>query len=207
MITEGVGQHAPAKKLERIQHHAMRQCFEAAKDRASHRNYANGGSFWKCGIKQGSREIGGYGTLAQDAMPIFVGLLGEYASWQYLASRVPGVVGIDTKLNDGGDYGVDLKAFGLTMQVKTRQRDSGENLVRDNRFASAARACIFAEWTGEPVSSVNLLGWMWTDKVIARETVPGIKDWNNFRVEDLELLPMCRLVDELEAWKAAQSWR
>jgi hypothetical protein len=206
MITEGIGQHAPAKKLERIQHHAVRQCFEEARKRASHRDYQNGNSAWKRGIKEGSREIGGYGTLQQHEMPIFVGLLGEYAAWSYLVSRLPGVVGIDTKLNDGGDYGVDLKAFGLTMQVKTRQRDSGENLIKDNRFATAARACLFAEWTGEPVSSVYLLGWMWTEKVVARPTVPGVRNWQNFCVEDGELLPMNRLADDLEARRLVQQW-
>lgn len=101
-----------------------------------------------------------------------------------------------------------LKAFGLTMQVKTRQRNSRENLVRVNASASASRAFCFVEWLMEPMSQVNLLGWCWTTNVVARTPTPSFNGrWNNYVVPDAELLPMNRLADELEAWKAAQSWR
>lgn len=205
MITEGIGQHAPMKVRVPLGYQATRQCFLLAQERSQHRGYS-GGNAWQQGIKQSDREIPGYGVLQRAEVPIFVGIMGEYAAQQYLLSRIPGNVGFDTTLNDTGDFGVDLKAFGLTMQVKTRQRDSGENLVKDNRYAKAASACVFAEWTGEPVASVFLLGWLWTAEVVNRDTVPGARDWNNFAVPDSELLPMSRLGDELEAWKARATW-
>jgi hypothetical protein len=202
MITEGIGQHAPAAVRVKLSGETILACYRLAQERATHRNYSGRSDAWGQGIKA-ARELPLLGMVSQDVLPILVGIVGEYAVKCELVNKLAGVT-----LNATGDFGVDLKAFGLTMQVKTRQRDSGENLVRVNAAATAARAFCFVEWLMEPMSQVNLLGWCWTTNVVARTPTPSFNGkWKNYVVPDAELLPMNRLADELEAWKAAQSWR
>lgn len=196
MIEEGRGKVAPRRVSVPLSRADLLVCADIAKARAQYRQYSSGGA-WQRGLLDAT-AIEGVGMLTREQMSVFVGSVGEYAVSASLAKTI-GECGIDCELRKQGDFGVDLKPFGMSIQIKTRRRQKDHSLVRvgTNR---AIVAC-FAEWTGGDV--VDVLGWEWTPAIeqMQRE-VSAFGEWVNIVVYDADLLPMSRLRSELETWKA-----
>jgi hypothetical protein len=211
MLVEGIGQKAPQRIPIVLTEDELRVLFLSAKERAEYRCYQNRGDAWGRGCKE-PLDIMGLGTLSQAERPIFVGLLGEYAMKRFVTARFPGSCEIDLDLRASGDFGIDLKPFGLSIDVKTRQTNAGPQLVKvvDGRGrATPPKAMVLAICMWEGFSTVNIVGWNWTaDLLDGKELVEarGGRDWLNIEVEDTDLLPACRMRDVLESWKAAKQW-
>lgn len=207
MLVEGVGVVAPQKVSFVLTEAELFALFGCAKDRARHRDYGSRDDKWGRGIK-GGLTVGGIGELSQQERPIFIGLLGEYATQQYIDRRFPTAkCVVDTSLLESGDFGVDLQAFGLKMQIKTRQGSSGANLVRrtNNRgkeLPIKPHAFVFAEWNGG--LTVYLVGWTWARAVREKDLVESVGEWKNASITDSELLPMSRLAHQLNARRHAE---
>lgn len=211
MLVEGIGVKAPQRVPIVLTESELRVLFLCAKERAEYRCYQNRGDVWGRGCKDAT-EIPGIGTLTQAERPIFVGLLGEYAMKRFVTARFPGSCEIDTELRANGDFGIDLKPFGLSIDVKTRQTGNGPQLVKviDGRGRPVPpKAMVLAICSWEGFSTVNIVGWNWTAELLnAKEAVEarGGRDWFNIEVDDTDLLPACSMRDVLETWKAAKQW-
>lgn len=208
MITEGIGQKSPQQIQISMTLHEQLVTFETAKQRAEHRGYRVRRDQWGQGLKS-SLTIPGIGELSRDLRPIYSGSLGEYAVYRYLECRFPGKIEIDWRLTRYGDFGIDLQSFGLKMQVKTRQDTNPINRYRRTNKRGAtlpipSHVCCFCEWN--LTSQVYLVGWCWRETIERKPLVNGVGDWKNAELHDTELLPMCRLRDELETWRAARQW-
>lgn len=206
MITEGIGQVAPQQVPIRMTQNELFNVYHLSKERADFRQYKNRNNAWSQGCK-GSMMIPGIGELTPDVRPIFVGTLGEYAAKRYLNSgRFNCRVELDTSLNQAGDYGVDLQSNGLKIQVKTRQSEQFSTLVKRTSYGRLlsipVHAFLFCEWTGGSV--VSLLGWCPGDVVGKKPLVDSFNcQWHNAVIDDVDLKPIDRLKDEIEAWKLA----
>lgn len=210
MIVEGVGSKAPQQIQVKLSRHEMLTVLDVAKQRAEFRQYKARADLWGQGIKDGI-EVDGLGIIERDVRPIFCGTLGEYAIQRWLTSRLAGCVELDTELRQHGDYGVDLKAYGLSMQVKTRQNNERVSLIRHTtengrRIPCPWYAACFCEWTGGSV--IYLVGWQWRsfiEKIVPTYGRAG--GWMNVEVLDEQTLPMQRLASELETWRYAHQCR
>lgn len=207
MNTEGVGITAPRLVPVVLTMAELSCLYKSAYERAEHRGYKARADKWGQGIK-GVIEINGIGILTKDVRPIFVGLLGEYGVQRYVQQRFRGQALVDLRLLKHGDFGIDLTAYGMKIQVKTRQSHVKHTLYKranrnGYRFSIPSQTCVFCEWNGG--STVNLLGWQWSKEI---ESMPLVQsdygDWWNAVVDDSQLLPMCRMRDELEAWREVQ---
>lgn len=209
MLTEGIGIVAPQKVRITLTSAEQRVLFDAAKERASYRQYASRNDRWGRGIS-GTKRIAGLGELSQQERPIFAGLLGEYAAQRYINGRFSGRCSIDIELRESGDFGVDLQPFGMKIDVKTRESEFGPNRVRRTNNSGAMlrlapHIFLFAQWVES--SSVYLLGWQWTNYLADKPLVKSAGAWMNVVLDDIELRPMCSLRSELSAWEAARQWR
>lgn len=214
MLTEGIGTHAPSKQRLGMSPKELRFFMEAARKRATHRSYRNQGQ-WGKGLV-GPLNLPGIGSVKQEERSIFVGLLGEYATQQYIDRRFPEAkCVVDTSLLPHGDFGVDLKPFGLKIDVKTREFKANADNVnrikrtdeRGNPLPVHPHAFLFTEWDHESPTSVYLLGWVWSAFVAELPLMPSVGKWMNACVFDSQLLPMSGMASELEVWKARASWR
>lgn len=163
MILEGVGRTAPAPKTLVLNDGELRQLHGEAKRRAAHRDYKNSGTTWGQGLL-GDIVIPNVGSLTKDERPIFAGLLGEYALATVINAKFPGAAVVDLSLRALGDFGVDLRPFGLTIDAKTRQREGDLHFVRRGTekgrwLELTAKAFAFCEWAG--FKSVKVCGWCW----------------------------------------------
>jgi hypothetical protein len=206
MIVEGIGKKAPTPVTVIVARHEMLVILQEAQRQSDHRGYARGGT-WAQGLK-GDVVIENVGLITRAVRPAFCGNLGEYAACCHINRKFGiEVAACDFILRKFGDGGIDLKVFGLTLQVKTRESNRHGNLIRriDDRgkvLEFSAQAFVFCEWGG--FDSVQLLGWEWTKAIENREVVPAIVgDHQNIVVEDEDLQPMNRLVDNLEARREA----
>lgn len=209
MITEGIGQKAPQQVCVKMTLNEQIVVRDLAIQRAEHRGYKVRRDQWGQGLKS-SMMIPSLGELPQDLRPIYVGSLGEYAVQRHLEARFPGRLPIDWRLTKYGDFGIDLQCFGLTMQIKTRQDTNPLNRFRrTNRRGLVStipsHVTCFCEWN--LASNIYIIGWCWRETILAKPLVDGVGDWKNAELADCELLPMCRLKDELEAWQEARKWR
>lgn len=211
MIVEGVGPKAPMQIQVRLTRNELIAVKDIAIERAAFRQYRGRCDTWGRGIKD-EIEIAGVGTLPRDVRPIFAGTLGEYAVKSWLQSRVSGTVELDLSLKQTGDYGVDLQAYGLTMQVKTRQNMERVNLIRHTtergyRLTWPWVAACFCEWTSGG-SVVYLVGWQWKSAIEQMPLEIGVAGgWLNVEVRDESLLPFARLAHELDTWRYARQCR
>lgn len=210
MITEGIGKNAPQPVPVVMTNDELRCIYTIACQRAEHRAYKSRGDAWGQGIKSGM-ELPGVGTLDSATRPIYVGTCGEYAVQRYVDGRFPLGHGckVDSSLTVQGDFGIDLTAYGCKMQVKTRQDSGGLTLFKrangeGRRLSVPSHACVFCEWTAEPLSTTYLLGWQWSSWIVDRPLVRSQRgDWFNAEIHDADLLPMSRLRDILDAWRLA----
>lgn len=138
----------------------------------------------------------------------FVGLMGEHAVAVYLSRRGFPMFA-DVTLRPCGDGGADIHVVGLRLQVKTRRKGlGGRNYVRRvDRGRIVPFNCdafVFAQWDETPTNPVLLLGWAWRKDVATgtfeRSPIGAAQHWN-LRIQDVDLQPMSRLVDELIARK------
>lgn len=209
MMVEGIGDVAPKPWKLILSDHALAVLRVEAEKRAEYRQYKNQSSEWSKGL-QGDVVIQGVGVLRQEVRPIFVGLIGEYAACEYINQKLPTAkVCIDLARRKHGDFGVDVAAFGIQMQVKTRQSADHGNLIRviderGNRKHLTARAFVFCEWTGHKTCSV--LGWQWTKDIRDLPVENAIRGRHkNIRIADWRLLCMSRLANALSAKKGLSS--
>jgi hypothetical protein len=164
----------------------------AADKRDRYRNYAHRSDVWGRGLTKS---------------PIYVGLVGEYATVDYCARRgfrCP----IDLSLHPWGDGGRDMVIEGLTIQVKTRRKGIGRrSLIRrgDAQGRILPLTCevfVFCQWDETGDADPSLLGWIWAMQIyrtgyFERSPIVSASHWN-LRILDTTLLPMNRLIDELE---------
>ena len=204
MNAEGIGITSPSPVKFVMSEPDMQLLHTESLKRAEYRGYRARQGTWEQGLL-GDSYVDGIGTLRKDVRPIFAGLLGEYATALLVNRRFPGAAKVDLRLRKGGDFGIDLQVFGLTLQVKTRQNSESHNLVKRINERGAllripARGCVFCEWTGGQI--VSVLGWCWTKDIEWRETEQSsLGSWRNIVVRDCDLLPARRLIDDLSARK------
>lgn len=165
---------------------------DAAAQRAAFRGYALRSDAW------------GRGFIRD---PILVGLVGEHATCQLLTRR--GFrCGVDLALRPNGDGGRDIEVGGLVLQVKTRRKGIGQRSLvkRGDRGRILPFQChvfVFAEWNDEPpLYGPLLLGWIWAPdarrEAFERSPIATASHWN-LKIRDAALLPITRLIDELQA--------
>lgn len=195
---EGLGQVAPCRITVSLSRADLLVCADIARERSQYRDYKSGG-VWQRGLIE-PQVVDGIGAMTRQEMSILVGSVGEYAVSAVLRSSL-GSCGIDSALRASGDFGVDIEAHGLTVQVKTRKRARESSLIKVGTNRSVA-AC-FCEWTCGP--SVDVLGWQWTKDIERMEREESaFGSWFNIVIRDIDLLPMRRLAVELQTWKELQ---
>lgn len=141
-------------------------------------------------------------SLTHQEVPIVAGKLGEYALWSLATRRFGDVFPpVDFGRRARGDGGIDLKMFGIELQVKTRVTSS-QNLVKafDERGVEiplTGHAHVFCSWDRQWF--LNVLGWI-RNKELSRMPVESSRrgSWKNFVMADSQLLPLCRLWNELD---------
>jgi len=195
---EGRGIVAPRRVPIAITRADVLQCVAIAVERAKYRRYDKGGT-WARGLANARTPY-----VITDIKPhewaIVVGSVGEYAVANYLAPSL-GECGIDDELRVCGDYGIDFRAYGLTLQVKTRQRPGEHVLVKEG--TNKALALVAVEWSRDDVA--ELLGWEWSHFLNeCHREVSRFGSWVNLCVGDEVLRPMSRLRSELALWKELQ---
>jgi hypothetical protein len=209
MMTEGVGDVAPRPVKIVLPDYALQALLVEAASRAEYRQYRKQKDEWSQGL-QGDVVIHNVGALRRDVRPIFVGMIGEYAVCEFINSREPSArVSVDLLQKVRGDFGVDVAAFGIQMQVKTRQTAEHGNLIRiidehGNRKSLNAKAFVFCQWSGDKVC--ELLGWAWTKDIRDLRPQDAVRGKHqNIVVADWRLICMDRLAEMLKAKKELSS--
>lgn len=196
MVKEGIGLVIPHPVKVQITRDDLRILRLHAQEQDAAKSHFRKSSQWGRGLhgalsEQQAKVVGG--PLSPGAVPILLGSVGEWAADIYLKSR--GAKGIDSKIRKFGDGGVDIKLRGLTHQVKTKRRVNGLNLYRCEEVKAAV--IVFAQWDfGE---YARLLGCISRENLKTMKTQNGIGGWSNWVVPDEELLPMCRVLAELDS--------
>ncbi len=169
--------------------------------RAEYRRYAKRKDIWGSGLIRGAM-LEYIGNIEPAALAILIGLVGEYSTCLFLNRRFRRTVcSTDLVLKPKGDGGIDLEVFGVRIEVKGRKRDYASNLVRFKTehgqiILLNADVYVFSQWKLREVS--QLLGWANIETVQNWETKPAhIGRHFNKEGEDIDLEPMCRLIDFL----------
>jgi hypothetical protein len=200
LFKEGVGKVAPQPKCIEMSEHEMVAIKKESESRAEFRAYKNKSDAWSNGLMR-DLAIEGLGLISQAVRPIFAGTMGEYACVRHINKEFgDNTCAVDLKLRAAGDYGIDIKLYLLTMQVKTAQGDYGNLIKRVSESGRIidvpAKAIIFCQWGCS--SRVQILGWIWTDDALRLPVVDSHRgNWKNVAVPNEELLPINRLMDEL----------
>lgn len=208
MITEGIGKHAPKPVPVLLSEHDLRVVTNAALSHSKYRGYLNSTSQWKRGLIK-EITIPKIGKLTGDPVPRFVGLAGEAATVLHLNDRANLRLSLRDELLAGGDDGKDLEIDGLSIQIKTRQKQSSAarerlNLIRhtnEQRMPCLPNACaiVFCE-LDETYRKVSLIGWTYTEWLRTLPAVPArVGRHLNVEVEDKDLKHIGALVDRLVA--------
>jgi hypothetical protein len=202
MLVEGKGVVAPKPIRVFIQRHEIIALNDDAAKRAAFRSYGDRADQWGKGLLP-TTSIVHIGEAPKAQVSILVGLVGEYATKRFLTSARPSwQIEIDTELRGTGDGGIDILAFGLKVQVKTKTRHGGENLVKC-ATSYGWHCVVFCRWN--MTDCVHLLGWTWKADVVSLAPQPSpFGGWSNFSVLDSALEPMSSMVSEIEAWKGAK---
>lgn len=190
MLIEGRGKIPPTPEIVHLTATDIEIVADVAAKRNQYRGYARRQDSW------------GRGSISD---PVFVGLLGEHAVALFLNRRASCHLAIDSELRPFGDGGIDLTTDGLVFSIKTRQSASRSNLFRrvdGRKNLRALRGDFHVFCRRESDREIWILGWIdsSTMRQVARH-VPGIAknaDWWNLDVDDAELTPMCRLVEEIK---------
>lgn len=199
---EGRGHLAPAKLSVLLAPEEMLALYRIA----LHLNrYENRSDKWGRGICD-SLTIDGVGELNPRQRAIFAGKIGEHAVRELARRRPFGslVPAIDIGTRVNGDGGVDLDILGMRLQIKTRQRAGGSNLIKridegGNVLSLFGEAHVFCEWV-PPAPRVFIVGWLWNRDIVGMPIVPSpVGKWKNIEVPGAALLPLFRLWAELES--------
>lgn len=210
MITEGKGRHAPAPHRKRLSRAEAILCLNAGTKIANYRNYRGSANRWKRGlVSDGFVDIPGLGTVRSDVAPYFLGFTGEIALVDLLNRRLGSRLTFDDTLRAAGDSGNDIDAYGVKVQVKSRQSDRAHarqklNLIRHTD--GGGRVCfpraavlVFCE-TSLSDLTVDILGWIHTSHARQLPVVAARKGTHrNIEVPDCELSPVAALVDWVSA--------
>lgn len=192
---EGMGKQPPSPSSLVLTAGELRQLLIEAKRRAFHRGYEKRSDSWGRGMT-GELVIANVAVVEPHIAPVFIGLCGEYAVSVLVNRHCHMNSRIDLSLLPGGDSGHDLEFFGLKVQVKTRKRDYGKYLVRENNRALRANVFVFGTWGGQ---SVDIEGCIGTAEILACEVkaAPSGRDHKNYVIDPCDLLPMKRLYDSI----------
>lgn len=172
--------------------------------------YASRGDQWGRGLR-GSLSLRGVGVIGATERPIVVGKVGEYAVVRYLSHRLDyAIQPVDFRKRETGDGGKDVVVFGMSLQVKTRQKSAAVSLVRRKSgggfdYPLCGHAHIFCQWQCEHDDHclfAELLGWMPNREMRSYPLVPARRgDHLNIEIPDAHLHPMSQLVVELKSKK------
>jgi hypothetical protein len=205
--TEGRGIVAPAPIVIKLRHDELLIIKERAVRQAMERDYRNRRDAWGTGLT-GPRRPPNAQDLRDDQYPGYVGLVGEYALCSYINPRVgKPLVSLDLRPRRCGDYGIDVTANGLTIQIKTRQKQDQPNLVRATNWRGeflpfTSKIHVFCLYFREEMDRPRLLGWIWTREIAGRPLVDARRgNHKNFEIPDQDLLPMTRLIQEIRRGK------
>ena len=205
MITEGKGRHAPAPIKMQFNLSTMRILLNESNDRTAYREYGKTLDTWRNELI-GDVVIPGMGAIRSDVRAIFCGFMGEQAVCEYINKRITeDRCFVDFKKRAQGDAGIDVSAYGQTLQVKTRQSDKHGNLIRritdrGRTLDFTANAFVFCKWEG--FRTVELLGWIRTKDVLLLPVVPAIVgNHKNIQIPDDALECMNSLADHITARK------
>ena len=161
------------------------------------------GEGWKGGLA-GELVVRGVGLLGRQLRPIYLGLGGEYSTAKIVNRRIGHNVFIyDTTLYADGDGGIDMHAYGMSVQIKTRGRD-GDSLIRrltakKSFVPMESTVAVFCEWNGN--DPVKILGWHTMAHIMELcplQKSPVADHWN-LCVRDSELQPIGSMITELRA--------
>lgn len=210
MNSEGKGIHAPGITVVTLSE-ADHRFIECIANERSGMKYTGSADQWKAGLVTG---VSGTTCTDPSAMPIVVGTTGELAVKAFIESRVHGRAINDTRFYAGrGDGDKDVIAAGLSIQVKTRKKLNGQNLIRRMNergyvYPLRSECYCFATLTDcNVMKPVRLLGWAWR-KDVERMRVDRspIGPWKNIVVRDEDLRPMSALVSEIEFRMEMGTW-
>lgn len=213
MNTEGRGESAPGVVVIPLTDSDLMVIKERSVQQAMERDYRRRGDAWGQGLT-GGLQVKNSRDLRPDEAGPFIGMIGEYGVCSYLNRRLKiDVAAMDFQRRQHGDGGVDLKIFGLTIQVKTRTKSFSVSLIKRAERSGlvvplSACAYAFCQYTREQQNVVQLLGWSWARSLLGYPLVPARRgDHMNIEVPDVTLLPMTSLIDELKQRKASEQWR
>lgn len=208
MFVEGKGEVRPSPVRIRMTTADQSVLLQAAKALCEHRQYRTGASQWQRSHCQ-AVVVPRVGKIEPEVRAYFVGLVGEYALSRFLSDKLGIEIRPDLNKSDGDD-GIDLKLFGLSVQVKTRQGVYQTSLVRyedeSGRFVlSTAAAFVFAKYEVEcPTGNAFLLGWVPRERLLECRQSPAKRGGHkNYEVPDHQLCCMNQLVANLRARRGA----
>jgi hypothetical protein len=202
---EGRGIVAPKPIRVVIPRDAILIIKDRAAQQAMERDYRSRRDSWGHGLTGPGRPPNA-ADLRDDAFPNFVGGMCEYGVTELINRQFRRtVIAMDLRSRVRGDGGIDMKSFGLTVQVKSRQKPENPNLIR-RYFRNGwvvplgADVHIFCLYRRDDQDAVSVLGWAWTRKLELQgyEIVPARRGEHvNIEVPDVDLEPMSRLIKEL----------
>lgn len=191
---EGRGNVAPAPVGMSVPSYAVVSMRDEAERRSGFRNYGGRTDQW------------GKGLLGSDpALPILVGLVGEWAFAEFVNSRTgKKFCETDFKLRKRGDGGCDFRILGTVHQLKTKRDVRGENLIRrvdqhGKTLDLLPGRYVFAQW--DPAIAVcHLLGWCLAEVVLDCPFEPArVGMHTNLRVPNERLNSMASLISAIQA--------
>ena len=193
-IQEGRGRVPPKPELVHINRGELEWLKEEADKRNAYRDYDRRSDVWGKGVVSN---------------PTLTGMVGEFAFCRWfngaLSANPP--LEIDTSKREYGDGGVDFRPYGVSVQVKTREKYYGRMLIRREKGSGELlefswAACVQATWCpGDLV--VGMDGWSRREWVLRHGRFETARkgDWKNIVVEDADLVPMRDLAIKLATFR------
>lgn len=191
-VVEGRGRIAPAPILVCLDDGDMDMIDRMGQRRADERKYEQRNDRWGRGLTSD---------------PIRVGFIGQFAVKRWLDRQMgKEICMMDESYKPMGDGGIDLKAAGITMQVKSTAKApdaTGDMLIRrvsGTKRVQSMTADIFLYVASAGGNRPELLGWIERRKIgDVRFGQSKVADHWNIEIPRDRLKPMNRLVSKIKA--------
>jgi hypothetical protein len=210
MNVEGDRRKRPGRIAVPIPECARRILMCQAAMQSAKNGHRSSESPWKGGILTPPEWL----DVPREEVGPWVGMLGENAFKDYVNGRLDGSLAVlDLNLRAGGDGGVDFTILGLSVQVKTRTKEDTVSLVRraddsGQLLSMRSKVHVFCQYDFEDRNRVMLLGWIATKVLEGYPLRPArVGKHLNIEVDDRDLLPMNRLIDQFLYLKESRRWR